>query len=88
MNGNTKLPLKKWKAEHSTLTANKENLYRDYYKLRDDVREAETVKREVERIVNSGEQFRKWRGVDRRSCDNKNNIVKLMLPFLSLIQEY
>jgi len=51
MNGRTNLPIKKWKAEAAQLTAEKNRLYQDFYKLRDEVREVEIIKRNVEQVM-------------------------------------
>jgi len=51
MNGRTNLPIKKWKAEAAQLTAEKNRLYQDFYKLRDEVREVEIIKRNVEQVI-------------------------------------
>jgi len=51
LDGEKKLPLKAWKDERDKLTAEKNALYRGYYKLKDDVQKAETVKRNVESIL-------------------------------------
>jgi len=51
MNGRTNLPIKKWKVEAAQLTAEKNQLYQDFYKLGDEVREVEIIKRNMEQVV-------------------------------------
>jgi len=51
MNGHTKLPLKAWKAEQAKLTAEKDSLYADYHRLKDEIQKVETIKRNVERLI-------------------------------------
>ena len=51
MNGRTNLPIKKWKAEAAQLAAEKNRLYQDFYKLRDEVREVEIIKRNMEHVM-------------------------------------
>jgi chaperonin cofactor prefoldin len=64
---NGKLPLKSWKAEVETLTADKERLYQEYYRLKDDVSEIEKVKRGIDDIVHEKEKVhRRERNVDRQ----------------------
>jgi uncharacterized protein YoxC len=53
---NGKLPLKKWKSEVEELTAEKNGLYQQYYKLKDDVKEIDKVRREVDEIVRAETQ--------------------------------
>ena len=47
MNGKTNLPTKAWKAERVKLTAERKRLDRDYYALKDEVKEAEQIRRSV-----------------------------------------
>jgi len=55
MNGHTSLPIKTWKAEVAQLTAEKNRLYQDFYKLRDEVREVEIIKRNMEQVIRRDE---------------------------------
>ena len=57
LNGKTKTPpLKKWKAEREELTAKKELYYREYYSLKNEVKEVEQIKRSITDIVQQQEQ--------------------------------
>ena len=44
-------PITKWKAEFKTLSADKDLIYREYYSLKDEVKEVEKVRRQVEGIL-------------------------------------
>jgi chromosome segregation ATPase len=46
-----KLPVKKWREEIAELTAEKDRLYGEYYKLKADITEIGKVKREVDKFV-------------------------------------
>lgn len=56
LGSDTKLRPKAWKAEVATLTAQKDSLYREVRKLKEEVAEAETVKRCIEQTIPSIEQ--------------------------------
>ena len=56
LGSDTKLRPKAWKAEVADLTVQKDRLYREMCKLKDEVSEAETVKRCVEQAVPPTEQ--------------------------------
>jgi len=56
LGSDTKLRPKAWKAEVADLTAQKDRLYREMRKLKDEVAEAETVKRCVEQAIPPTEQ--------------------------------
>jgi hypothetical protein len=45
------LPTKVWKAELAELTTERDKLYDEYYKLKDDVKQLDNVKREVDEFV-------------------------------------
>jgi hypothetical protein len=51
MNGNSTLPIKAWKSEAERLTAEKDTLYQEFYRLKEEVREVEIIRRNVERAV-------------------------------------
>jgi len=51
MNGKTTLPIKAWKDEASKLTAEKNVLYKDFYKLRDEVHDVEIIRYNAERVM-------------------------------------
>lgn len=55
LNGHT-LPLKAWKSERARLAAEKENLYQNFYRLRDEVREVEVIRYNAERAISTDEQ--------------------------------
>jgi predicted nuclease with TOPRIM domain len=50
LNGHN-MPLKSWKEEQTKLTAEKAQLLQRYYKLKEEVKEVETIKRSVENIL-------------------------------------
>jgi len=52
----TKLRLKAWKAGVAGLTAQKDHFYREVRKLREEVSEAETIKRCIEQVIPPAEQ--------------------------------
>ena len=56
LGSDTKLKPKAWKAEVADLTAQKDRLYREMRSLKEEVAEAETVKRCVEQAIPSTEQ--------------------------------
>ena len=64
LGSDTKLRPKAWKAEVADLTAQKDRLYREMRKLKEEVAEAETVKRCVEQAMPPTEQ-RKEKAKDR-----------------------
>ena len=51
-------PITKWKAEYKTLSAEKDLTYREYYSLKDEVKEAEKIKRSVENLMKGQEPQR------------------------------
>jgi hypothetical protein len=51
MNGRTELPIKKWKEELETLTADRYTLCDEYYKLDDELKSVEALKRGAENIM-------------------------------------
>ena len=51
MNGKTSIPLKSWKAERDKLNGEKRELTRQYYALKDEVKEVEQIRRNVYRIL-------------------------------------
>ena len=51
MNGRTGIPLKAWKAEHEKLTAERKELSRRYLALKDEVKEAEHIRKGVYAIL-------------------------------------
>jgi len=51
LNGRTAIPEKEWRAEHAALTAERYTLCEEYYKLRDDVKSVETLRRGAEHIM-------------------------------------
>lgn len=56
LGSDTKLRPKTWKAEVADLTAQKDRLYREMRKLKEEVAEAETVKKCVEQAIQPTEQ--------------------------------
>ena len=44
-------PITKWKAEFKSLSADKDLIYREYYSLKDEVKEVEKVRRQVAGIL-------------------------------------
>ena len=51
MNGRTGIPLKAWKAERDNLTAERKELSRRYLALKDEVKEAEQIRKGVYSIL-------------------------------------
>ena len=51
MNGKTTLPIKAWKAEYAKLTAERKTLNQRYLALKDEVKEAEQIRRSVYSIM-------------------------------------
>ena len=51
LNGRDKIPLPSWKYEHKELTAEKNSLYREFYRQKDEVRKVEIIQKAVEHIV-------------------------------------
>ncbi len=51
MNGKTGIPLKAWKAERDKLNGEKKELTRQYYALKDEVKEVEQIRRNVYSIL-------------------------------------
>ena len=51
MNGKTSIPLKSWKAERDKLNGEKKELTRQYYALKDEVKEVEQIRRNVYSIL-------------------------------------
>lgn len=65
LGSDTKLRPKAWKAEVATLTAQKDSLYRKVRKLKEQVQEAETVKKCVEQELQpTGQRKEKAKGQD------------------------
>ncbi len=56
LGSDTKLRPKAWKAEVADLTAQKDRLYREMRKLKEETAEAETVKRCIEQVIPPTEQ--------------------------------
>lgn len=56
LGSDTKLRPKAWKAEVADFTGQKDRLYREMRKLREEVQEAETVKKCVEQTLQPTEQ--------------------------------
>ena len=51
MNGKTSIPLKAWKAERDKLNGEKKELNRQYYALKDEVKEVGQIRRNVYSIL-------------------------------------
>ena len=51
LNGRTDIPVKKWEAELVKLTATRHSLCEDYYRLRDDTRNIELIRKGAENIM-------------------------------------
>lgn len=68
MNGHTSLPVKAWKSEYAKLTAEHRTLNQRYLKLKDEVREAEQIRKSVYSILRQEQrepQPRKAQDIDR-----------------------
>ena len=61
MNGKTTLPTKAWKAERVKLIAERKQLDNEYYKLKDEIKEAEQIRKSVYSIVRQEERERQPR---------------------------
>lgn len=59
MNGRTEIPVAKWKAEAAALTSQRETLYRDYTRLKGEVRDAEVIRRCVEAVIKDGARVKR-----------------------------
>jgi hypothetical protein len=60
-------PMTKWKEERAAKIAEQKALYADYYRLRDEVKNAEAIKRSVEQVTRADEPKREQ--IRRRSRD-------------------
>jgi len=68
LNGHGRVPLPTWKEERAKLTGNKKSLTRDYHTLKNDVAEAEKIRRNVYDIISAErrrEQPQRDRGWER-----------------------
>jgi hypothetical protein len=61
MNGRTKLPIKKWRSELDTLTAERVSLVEKYYSRRDEVGNVEVLRRAVEGVLRGEREITKAR---------------------------
>ena len=61
LNGRTEVPINKWKKEQETLIGKRFDLCEAYYKLKDDVKDAEVLRRSAERLMREAEQERQPR---------------------------
>jgi len=59
MNGKTALPVKAWKSEYAKLTAERKTLNQRYLALKEEVREAEQIRRSVYSIMRQEQQPRR-----------------------------
>jgi hypothetical protein len=51
MNGRPGLPVREWKTERAKLTAERKTLSQEYFKLKEEVRQAEIIRRNVEDVM-------------------------------------
>ena len=51
LNGHNKIPLPAWKSEREKLTAEKNSLYREFYRQKDEVRKVEIIQKAAEHVV-------------------------------------
>jgi hypothetical protein len=58
LNERTTIPEKKWRSELAELTAERYSLCEEYYKLKDDVKSVEVLRRSAESIMNNDVQER------------------------------
>ena len=58
MNGCTSLPIKAWKSEAATLATDREKLYREYSRLKEEVHNVERIRQSVEKTVRNEERPR------------------------------
>ena len=61
LNGRTTLPVKAWKEEYAKLTADRKTLNKRYLALKDEVKEAEQIRRSVYSIVRQEQRERQHR---------------------------
>ena len=71
MNGRTTLPIKAWKEEHTKLTAEKYTLCEEYYRLKDDVKNVEVLRKGAEGILGEETSDR----THSRGLDMKNDAL-------------
>ena len=64
MNGKTTLPTKAWKAEYSELTAERNGLNQRYVALKDEVKEAEQIRKSVYSILRQEQQPQRARDME------------------------
>ena len=68
LNGRNEIPLRSWKAERVKLTAERKTLDMKYYKLKEEIKEAEQIRKSVYSIVRQEErerQPRRAQNIDR-----------------------
>ena len=58
MNGKTGVPIKTWQAEQTKLTAERFSLCEGFYRLKDEVRSVEVLRKGAERLINENRQER------------------------------
>jgi hypothetical protein len=51
MNGRTEIPINSWKNEKTKLTAEKYSLCEDFYKLKEEIRNVEIIRRGAEKFM-------------------------------------
>jgi len=56
MNGRNVLPIKAWKAEVFSLIRERETLYVEYVRLKDEVRDAEVIRRSIKQVMLGSER--------------------------------
>ena len=61
LNGRTDIPRRTWQAEHAKLTAERQSLYVNYARLKEEVRNAEVIRRCVETVLRDEPQVKRGR---------------------------
>lgn len=64
MNGRTALPVKAWKTEYADLTAKRQMLNQRYVVLKDEVKEAEQIRKSVYSILRQEQQPHKAKDIE------------------------
>lgn len=65
MNGRVGLPVKEWKSERDKLTAERYSLCEDYYRLKDETRNVERLRKGAENIIQQEQQSRRTQNMER-----------------------
>ena len=64
MNGRKDIPVKSWRAEQSKLTDDRFSLCEDYYRLKDEIRNVEMLRKGVDNLMRSGQNLTKVQDIE------------------------